>query len=396
MSEANEAYIVGAARTAVGSFGGNLKDVSAIGLGAIVISEALGRAGLTPEAPEEVIMGNVLQAGLGQNPARQASIGAGIPVGIPAFTVNKVCGSGLKAVALAAQAIRAGDAHTVVAGGMENMSRAPYLLNGARWGYRMGAAEMVDSMVTDGLEDVFNTCHMGITAENVAERYGISRDDQDAHAFESQMRAKKAMECGLFRDEIVPVNVPRKKGGPLVFDTDEFPRPDTSPEKIAALRPAFRENGTVTAGNSSGINDGAAAVVIVSGDTLRAKKLQPLARIVSSASAGVDPAYMGIGPAGAVRAALDKAGLSTGDIDLFELNEAFSAQFLAVQRELGLDPARVNVNGGAIALGHPIGASGARILVTLLYEMARRDVKRGLASLCIGGGMGIALIVERN
>jgi acetyl-CoA C-acetyltransferase len=392
----NEAYIVGAARTPVGSFGGSLKEVSAAELGTIVISEALRRAGVPPEAVDEVIMGNVLQAGLGLNPARQAAVRAGIPVGTPSFTVNKVCGSGLKAVALAAQAVRSGDAGIAVAGGMENMSRAPYLLAGARWGYRMGNAELLDSMVTDGLWDMFNNYHMGITAENLAEKYGITRAQQDAHAFESQMRAKRAMERGVFREEIILVMVPHKKGGSILFETDEFPRPDTSPEKLAALRPAFREDGTVTAGNSSGINDGAAAAVIASGKALREIGGEPLARIVSYASVGVDPAYMGIGPVEATRAALRKAGLSLDDIGLFEVNEAFSAQFLAVRMELGLDPERVNVNGGAVALGHPIGASGARILVTLLHEMRRRGAERGLATLCIGGGMGIAMVVERE
>jgi acetyl-CoA C-acetyltransferase len=391
-----EAYIIGAARTPVGSFGGSLKEVSASELGAIVISEALRRAGVPPEAVDEVIMGNVLQAGLGLNPARQAALRAGIPIGTPSFTVNKVCGSALKAVALAAQSIRAGDADIAVAGGMENMSRAPYLLAGARWGYRMGNAELLDSMVTDGLWDVFTNCHMGITAENLAVRYGITRAQQDAHAFESQMRAKRAIELGLFREEIIPVPVPQKKGGSILFETDEFPRPDTSPEKLAALRPAFREGGTVTAGNSSGINDGAAAAVIASGKALREIGGEPLARIVSTASVGVDPAYMGIGPVEAARSSLRKAGLSFDDIALFEVNEAFSAQFLAVRMELGLDPERVNVNGGAVALGHPIGASGARILVTLLHEMRRRGVNRGLATLCIGGGMGIAMVVERE
>ena len=390
----SEAYIIGAVRTAVGSYGGSLKDVSATELGALVIAETLRRAGLSPEAADEAIMGNVLQAGLGMNPARQAAMRAGIPSGTPAFTVNKVCGSGLKAVALAAQAVRAGDADVVVAGGMESMSRAPYLLTGARWGYRMGTAELIDGMMTDSLWDVFNNYHMGITAENIAVKFGISREAQDAHAFESQIRAKRAVERGFFREEIVPVTVPREKGGPVLFDTDEHPRPDTSPEKLAALRSAFREGGTVTAGNSSGINDGAAAVVVASEGTLASLGTEPLARIVSYASAGVDPAYMGLGPMEAARAALRKAGLSLGDIDLFEVNEAFSAQLLAVQRELGLDAERVNVNGGAIALGHPVGASGARILITLLYELRRRGVKRGLATLCIGGGMGIALVVE--
>jgi acetyl-CoA C-acetyltransferase len=319
---------------------------------------------------------------------------AGIPYHVPASTINMVCGSGLKTAEMAAQSIRAGEADIILAGGMENMSRAPFTLPGARWGYRMGKAEMTDVMVSDGLWDCFNDYHMGVTAENLAERYRISRGEQDAFAFESQMRVKRALEKGMFREEIVPVRIPQKKGVEVIFDTDEHPRPDTSPEKLSRLKPSFREDGTVTAGNASGINDGAAAVAVVSGRALHDLKIEPLARIVSAASVGVEPAYMGLGPVEAVRVALRKARLRLEDIDLWEINEAFAAQFLAVQRELKLEPEKVNVNGGAIALGHPIGASGARILVTLLHEMRRRNVTLGCASLCIGGGMGIAMVVE--
>jgi acetyl-CoA C-acetyltransferase len=392
----SEAFIVGAVRTAVGSFGGSLKDIPVVDLGALVIREVFGRTGIDPGRIDEVLLGNVLQAGLGQNPARQAAMRAGIPFSVPATTINMVCGSGLKTVALAAQAIRMEEADIFIAGGMENMSRTPFALPGARWGYRMGHAEMTDVMVSDGLWDCFHDYHMGVTAENLAERYRISRGEQDAFAFESQMRVKRAQEKGIFREEIVPVRIPQKKGPEIVFDTDEYPRPDTSPEKLAKLTPSFREDGTVTAGNASGINDGAAAVAVVSGRALHTLEAEPLARIASSASVGVDPAYMGLGPVEAIRAALRKAGFRLEDIDLWEINEAFAAQFLAVQRELKLDPERVNVNGGAIALGHPIGASGARILVTLLHEMHRRNARRGVASLCIGGGMGIALVVERG
>ncbi len=391
----NDAFIVGAARTAVGGFGGSLKDVPAVELGALVLSEVLRQSGIDPAVVEETLMGNVLQAGLGQNPARQAAMRAGMPFHTPATTVNMVCGSGLKTVALAAQAIRAGEADIILAGGMENMSRSPYALPGARWGYRMGQAEMTDVMVSDGLWDCFNDYHMGVTAENIAERCHITREEQDSFAFESQMRAKRAIERGAFREEIVPVRIPLKKGGETIFDTDEHPRPDTTLEKLSMLKPSFRGNGTVTPGNASGINDGAAALAVVSGKVLRGMTVDPLARIVSHASVGIDPAYMGLGPVEASRAALRKANLKLDDIDLWEINEAFAAQFLAVQRELKLDPAKVNVDGGAIALGHPIGASGARILTTLLYEMRRRNAKRGMASLCIGGGMGIAMALER-
>jgi acetyl-CoA C-acetyltransferase len=392
----SKAIIVDGCRTAIGSFGGALKDIPATELGSTVIKGALERAGLDPGEVEEVIMGHVLQAGLGMNPARQSAIAAGIPDSVPSFTVNKVCGSGLKSVALAAQSIAAGDADLIVAGGMESMSRAPYLLTNARWGYRLGNGELVDSMLNEGLTCAMAGCHMGVTAENIAAKSGITRNQQDEFAAESQRRAAAAISSGRFADEIVPVLIPQKKGEALPFQTDEHPRPDSTAEKLARLNPAFQaEGGTVTAANASGLNDGAAALVIASPERARLMELAPLAQIVSHASAGVDPRYMGLGPIPAVERALEKAGLNAADIDLFELNEAFAAQSLAVISELGLDPARVNVNGGAIALGHPIGASGARVLVTLLYEMRRRDLRRGLAALCIGGGQGIAMIVER-
>lgn len=389
------AVIVSGARTAIGSFGGALKDVSATELGRLVIESAMERAGIDRADVEEVIMGNVLQAGIGMNPARQSAIAAGIPVSVPSFTVNKVCGSGLKAVALAAQAIAAGDDELIVAGGMESMSRAPYLLNKARWGYRLGNDSVVDSMLSEGLTCAMAGCHMGVTAENVAEEHSISRAAQDAFAAESQGRAEAAIAGGRFDEEIVPVMISQKKGEPLAFKVDEYPRASTTIDTLLRLKPAFQKDGTVTAGNASGINDGAAAVVVASEERARLMELAPMAKIVSYATAGVDPRYMGMGPVAAIERALEKAGLGLKDIDLFELNEAFAAQSLAVLSELGLDGSRVNVNGGAIALGHPIGASGARILVTLLYEMRRRDLRRGLASLCIGGGQGIAMIVER-
>ena len=393
--ESEKAVIVAAVRTAIGTFGGTLSTIPAVELGAVVIREALRRAGLEPSRVDEVIMGNVLQAGLGQNPARQAAILAGLPHEVPAHTVNKVCGSGLKAVALAAQAVACGDAEVVVAGGMENMSLAPYLLEKARSGYRMGHAEMVDSMIRDGLWCAFADVHMGITAENVAERYGITREEQDAFAAASQQKAEQAITGGRFDDEIVPVTIPQRKGDPLVFNRDEHPRSGTTVEKLAALKPAFKAGGTVTAGNASGINDGAAALVLMSARRAVSLGLKPLAAIRSYAAAGVDPRYMGIGPVPSTRKALARAGLEISDLDLIEANEAFAAQSLAVARELGWDMRRVNVNGGAIALGHPIGASGARILVTLLYEMARRQARLGLATLCIGGGQGMAMVVER-
>jgi len=389
----NEVVIVGAARTPVGTFGGSFADVPATRLGAVAIAEALKRAGVQPDQVDEVLMGNVLSAGLGMNPARQAALAAGIPDSTPATAVNKVCGSGLKTVALAAAAIKLGDAEIVVAGGMEGMSGAPYLLPKARYGYRMGHGEIIDHMVEEGLWCVLTDCHMGSTAENVALEREISRADQDAFAAESQRRVGRAWERGAFADEIVPVEVKQRKET-VVVDKDEHPRPDTTEEKLAALRPAFAPDGTVTAGNASGINDGAAAVVITSGKKAEELGVQPLASIRAYASAGVAPRVMGLGPIPATRNVLAKSGLSLDEIDLIEATEAFAAQSVAVGRELGWDWERVNVNGGAIALGHPIGASGARILVTLLYEMRRRQAKRGLATLCIGGGQGIAMVVE--
>lgn len=390
-----KAVIVSGARTAIGSFGGALSDVAATELGRIVIEGAIERAGIDRADIDEVIMGNVLQAGLGMNPARQSAIAAGIPNSVPSFTVNKVCGSGLKAIALAAQAIVAGDGDLIVAGGMESMSRAPYLLKKARWGYRLGNDEIADSMLSEGLTCAMAACHMGVTAENVAEECGVLREAQDDFAAESQRRAESAIAAGRFTEEIVPVIVAQKKGDPLAFNVDEYPRKGTTAETLARLKPAFQNAGTVTAGNASGINDGAAAVLVMSADRARLMELAPMAEIVSYATAGVDPRLMGLGPVPAIERVLEKAGLALKDIDLFELNEAFAAQSIGVMSKLGLDASRVNVNGGAIALGHPIGASGARILITLLYEMRRRNVKRGLAALCIGGGQGIAMIVER-
>lgn len=389
-----DVVIVSAVRTAIGSFGGSLRDVPAAKLGAIAIEAAIQRCGLAKEEVEEVIMGNVLQAGQGQNPARQASMGAGVPKEVPAFTVNKVCASGLKSVILAAQAISVGDAEIIVAGGMENMSMAPYAVPKARWGERMGNDQFVDLMIHDGLWEIFYGYHMGVTAENVARRYGIGRQEQDEFGLESQQKARSAIKEGRFQEEIVPVEIPQKKGPPALFDTDEHPR-ETSMEKLSALKPAFVEDGTVTAGNASGINDSAAALVLMSPSKASAMGLEPMARIRSYASSGVDPAYMGTGPIPATRKALKKAGIEIGAVDLIELNEAFAAQSLACIKELGLDRSRINSNGGAIALGHPIGASGARILVTLLHEMKRRGAGTGLATLCIGGGQGCAVIVER-
>ena len=390
-----EVVIVAAVRTPIGSFGGSLKDISAVDLGSLVIKNAIERAGLIPEQVDEVIMGNVLGAGLGQNVARQMSVHAGVPVTVPAFTINKVCGSGLKAVQLAVQAVLCGDAEVVVAGGAENMSQAPYILPNQRWGSRMGNATVVDTMLRDGLTDGFEDYHMGITAENVAEQYGITREDQDNFALRSQNRALEAIETGRFKEEIIPVEIPQRRGESLVFDTDEFPRKDVSLEGLSKLRPAFQKDGSVTAGNSSGINDGAAAVVVMSAEKAKELGITALATIKSYASAGLDPKVMGCGPIYASRKALEKAGLTVADLDLVESNEAFAAQACAVAKELNLNLEKVNVNGGAISLGHPIGASGCRILVTLLHEMQKRDAKRGLATLCIGGGMGTALIVER-
>jgi acetyl-CoA C-acetyltransferase len=391
----SDIVIVSAARTAVGKFGGALAKTPAAELGATVIAEALRRARLTGEQVSEVIMGQVLQAGCGQNPARQAVIKAGLPQAVPAMTINKVCGSGLKAVMLAAQAIRDGDAEIVVAGGQESMSLSPHVLLGSRDGQRMGDWKMIDSMITDGLWDVYNQYHMGITAENVAKKYGIGREEQDALALASQQKAAAAQDAGRFKDEIVAVNIPQKKGDPLVFDADEFINRKTNAEALAGLRPAFDKAGSVTAGNASGLNDGAAAVVVMSARKADQLGLQPLARIASYASAGLDPALMGMGPVPAARKALERAGWKPADLDLLEINEAFAAQACAVHKEMGWDTSKVNVNGGAIAIGHPIGASGCRILVTLLHEMQRRDARKGIASLCIGGGMGVALTVER-
>lgn len=388
-----EVVIAGAVRTAIGAFGGALAEVSATRLAAVAIAEALRRSGVAPGEVDEVVMGNVLSAGLGMNPARQAGLAAGIPDTVPATTVNKVCGSGLKAVALAAQAILVGDASVVVAGGMESMSGAPFLLPKARYGYRLGHGEVIDHMIRDGLWCAMSDCHMGITAENLAAEFSISRAAQDEFALRSQEKARAAQESGRFRDEIVAVEVPGKKG-PIAVDRDEHLRPETTLEALAKLRPAFRKDGSVTAGTASGINDGAAALIVLSREKADAFGVRPLATIRAYASAGVPPRVMGIGPVPATRKALGKASLVLDQIDLIEANEAFAAQSLAVGKELGWDPARVNVNGGAIALGHPIGASGARILVTLLYEMQRRRARRGLATLCIGGGQGIAMIVE--
>jgi len=389
----SDAVIVSAVRTAVGTFGGVFAEVPAPKLGAIAVEEALRRAGV--DSADEVLMGNVLQAGLGQNPARQSAVGGGLAESVPSTTINKVCGSGLKTVALAAQAIRVGDAECIVAGGMENMSRAPYLVENARYGYRLGNGQLIDEMIRDGLWCAFEDCHMGNTAENISREYEVSREDQDAFAASSQQKAERAINEGRFRDEIVGVPVQKRKEQVLV-DTDEHPRAGTTAETLAALRPAFDKSGSVTAGNASGINDGAAAVVVMSEARAKAEGKAPLARIRAYASAGVPPRIMGMGPVPAVRSALDRAGVSLRDVDLFELNEAFAAQSVAVARELALPEDRVNVNGGAIALGHPIGASGTRILVTLLHEMAKRDVQLGVAALCIGGGQGIAMVVERS
>ncbi|MFI5286852.1 MAG: acetyl-CoA C-acetyltransferase [Candidatus Dormibacteria bacterium] len=390
-----EAVIVSAVRTPVGTVGGIFVEIPATTLGAIVVEEAIRRAGIDADQVEELLMGNVLQAGLGQNPARQAALGANLSTAVPAMTVNKVCGSGLKTVALAAQAIRLGDAECMVAGGMENMSRAPYLMDSGRYGYRLGHGQLVDVIIRDGLWCAFTDCHMGITAENVAKEWEVTRADQDGFALASQQKAGDAIKAGRFKDEIVPVPVARRKETVLV-DTDEHPRPATTLDVLSGLRSAFTKDGSVTAGNASGINDGAAAMVVMSASRAKAQGLSPLARIRSYASAGVEPRIMGIGPVPAARKAMDKAGVGIRDVDLFELNEAFAAQSVAVCRELAVPEDRVNVNGGAIALGHPIGASGTRILTTLLYEMARRDVELGVAAMCIGGGQGIAMVIDRS
>ncbi|HWJ93323.1 MAG TPA: acetyl-CoA C-acetyltransferase [Telluria sp.] len=389
-----EVVIVAAGRTAIGKFGGTLAKTSAADLGAHVIKQLLAKTGIDPAQVNEVIMGQVLTAGVGQNPARQAVIKAGLPDTVPAFTLNMVCGSGLRATHLAAQAIKCGDASVVVAGGQESMSTSPHVLNGSRDGFRMGDAKLVDTMIVDGLWDVYNQYHMGVTAENVARKYEVSRAEQDEFALQSQLKAEAAQKAGKFKDEIIPFEIVSKKGT-TVFDTDEYPKHGSTLEALASLRPAFNKEGTVTAGNASGINDGAAAVIMMSGSKARELGLTPIARIKAYSSAGLDPAIMGMGPVSATRLCLEKAGWRHEDVDLMEINEAFAAQAIAVNKQMGWDTSKINVNGGAIALGHPIGASGARVLVTLLHEMVRRDAKRGLASLCIGGGMGVALAVER-
>lgn len=391
----DDVVIVAAGRTAVGKFGGSLAKIPAAELGAHVIKGLLSKTGIDPNLINEVIMGQVLTAGVGQNPARQAVIKAGLPNGIPGYTINKVCGSGLKATHLAAQAIKCGDANIIIAGGQENMSASPHVLNGSRDGFRMGDAKMVDTMIVDGLWDVYNQYHMGITAENVAKKYDISRTQQDEFALQSQLKAEAAQKEGKFKDEIIPLEIVQKKGS-ILFDTDEYVKPGSTLEALSGLRPAFDKAGSVTAGNASGLNDGAAAVIMMSATQAKQLGLTPLARIKAYASSGLDPAYMGMGPVPASQLCLKKAGWSPQDLDLMEINEAFAAQACAVNKEMGWDTSKINVNGGAIAIGHPIGASGARILVTLLHEMVRRDAKKGLASLCIGGGMGVALAVERE
>ncbi|MFZ2412424.1 MAG: acetyl-CoA C-acetyltransferase [Candidatus Methanoperedens sp.] len=391
----NNVVIVSAVRTAIGKFGGNLKEFSPVQLGSLVIKDALKRAGVEQSGVDEVIMGNVLSAGHGQNVARQAAVAAGIPVEVSSYCVNKVCGSGLKSIILGAQAIMLGDADAILAGGIESMSTAPYALKKARWGAKMGNDELVDLMIYDGLWDIFNNYHMGVTAENVAAKFGITREDQDEFAAKSQNRAEAAIKAGNFKEEIVPIAIPQPKGDPVLFDTDEFPRFGTTKEGLAKLKPAFKKDGTVTAGNASGINDGAACVLMMSEKKAKEKGIAPMATIKSYGFAGVSPDIMGTGPINASKKALQRASIGVNQLDLIEANEAFAAQSVAVNREMGWSPDRVNVNGGAIALGHPIGASGARILVTLLYELRRRKGAYGLATLCIGGGMGAALVVKR-
>ncbi len=390
-----EVVIVAAGRTALGKFGGSLAKISAPELGAHVIKGLLEKTGVKGEQISEVILGQVLTAGSGQNPARQAVIKAGLPVGVPALTINKVCGSGLKAVMLGAQAIACGDAEIVIAGGQENMSAAPHVMMGSRDGFRMGDAKLVDSMIVDGLWDVYNQYHMGITAENVAEKYGVNRAEQDEFAVKSQNKAEAAIKAGKFKDEIFPLSIPQRKGDPLVFDTDEFPRLGATLDSMTALKPAFKKDGSVTAANASGLNDGAAAVMLMSASKAKELGLPVLAKIAAYASAGLDPTIMGMGPVPASKKCLEKAGWTAAELDLMEINEAFAAQACAVNKEMGWDTAKINVNGGAIALGHPIGASGCRVLVSLIHEMNKRDAKKGLASLCIGGGMGVALAVSR-
>ena len=391
-----EVVIASAVRTAIGTFGGSLKDIPAVDLGALVIKEAVNRAGIKPELVNEVVMGNVIQAGLGQNVARQSAVKAGLPIEIPAMTINMVCGSGLRSVALAAQMIKAGDCDVVVAGGMENMSRAPYALETTRWGQRMGDGKIVDTMIKDALSDAFNNYHMGVTAENIVKEWGLTREELDEFSLNSQLKAEKAIKEGKFKDEIVPVMVPQRKGEPKVFDTDEGPRFGSTIEGLARLKSCFIKEGKVTAGNSSGINDGAAAFVVMSAEKAAELGVTPLATIVSYGHKGLDPAIMGYGPFHATKTVMESANLTVEDMDLIEANEAFAAQSIAVAKDLHFDMSKVNVNGGAVALGHPVGASGARILVTLLHEMQRRDAKKGLATLCIGGGMGTAMIVERR
>src|SRR5437867_4679110 len=394
MSEDTDAVILSACRTPIGSFGGVFKDLTAVDLGAVVVREAIARSGVKPADVGDVILGCVLQAGAGMNVARQAALKAGVPVEVPGETVNRVCGSGLQAVVHAVEAIRVGYVDTIVAGGTESMSNAPYLLTGARWGYRMGNGEVVDSMLLEGLTCAINGCHMGMTAEEIAKRYNVSRADQDAFAAQSQQRAERAVKDGSFGAEIVPVLVPQKKGEAVRVDRDEYPRPGTTAEKLGGLKAAFKKDGSVTAGNATGINDGAAALVVATRERARKAGKTPLARILAFVSTGVDPMIMGMGPVPAVRKVLERAKLKIGDVDLFELNEAFAVQSLAVSRELGLDPQKVNVHGGAIALGHPVGASGARILTTLVHALRAQNLRYGIASLCIGGGMGIAMAVE--
>ena len=390
-----EVVIVSAARTAIGNYGGSLAGFSAVDLGVIAAKEAINRAGIKPTDVDETIVGNILSAGQGQNIARQISVLAGIPETSPAMTINKLCGSGLRSVSMAAQFIMLGDADVILAGGTESMSNAPYLLEKARFGYRMGHGELTDSMIKDGLTDAFNNFHMGITAENIADQWQLSREEQDIFAANSQQKTEKALQEGRFKEEIVPVEIPQRKGDPIIFDTDEYPKQGITVDKLAKLRPAFKKDGTVTAGNASGLNDGSAMIVIMSAGKAKELGVKPIARIVSYANAALDPKIMGYGPVPATRAALQKAGMTIADIDLVEANEAFAAQSLAVAKDLELDMEKVNVNGGAIALGHPIGASGARILTTLLYEMKKRNAKTGLATLCIGGGQGTSLIIEK-
>lgn len=390
-----DVVIVSAARTPIGSFGGSLSSLSAVDLGVVAAKEAIKRANISPEIIDDVIVGNILSAGLGQNVARQVAIKAGVPENVPAMTINHLCGSGLRSVAMAAQFIAAGDADVILAGGTESMSNAPYLLPKARWGYKMGGAEVLDSMIYDGLTDAFNNYHMGITAENIAQQWGLTREEQDQFALQSQLKAEKAQKEGRFKDEIVPVEVPGKKGQVTIVDTDEYPKHGMTIEALAKLKPAFKKDGTVTAGNASGINDGAAMLVVMAKEKAEELGIKPLVTIKAHAIAALDPKIMGYGPVPATKKALQKANLTIDDIDLVEANEAFAAQSLAVGKDLNINPEKLNVNGGAIALGHPIGASGARVLTTLIYEMIKRDAKTGLATLCIGGGQGIAMIVER-